>query len=143
MTEDEEGTFQEIDRDDEEVLGPPAVLICGYPRDIDAKLRRLLESIGAGDHRLVFCTPTMVKQTLGAVLEGTATDQPAAPDQLPRVMILSGFTGAQIHGFLDGYPETELPRPILATVTRINLGFPIGGLLSELVAEQRAMKENG
>ncbi len=139
MTKRHQGTFRKIDDDKDPGLGPPALLICGFDPAVAEKLRPVLSELGAPDHRLIFCTPAMVKQPLAQALEGADREEPAAPDQLPRVMVLSGLSGAQINAFLRKYAELGLPRPIFASVTPSNLKFPVGKLLNELLKEQRAM----
>jgi hypothetical protein len=56
-------------------------------------------------------------------------------------MVLSGMTGAQLQAFLSGYRSSGLPQPIFASVTPINLEFPVGKLLVELLREQREMSK--
>jgi hypothetical protein len=139
MAKKHKGTFQRIDDDQEQGLGPPALLICGFPTEIGETLRAALRKIGTPDHRLVFCTPSMVKRTLAEALAGDDSEETALPDQLPRVMVLSGLSGVQINNLLQGWSETGLPRPIFAGVTPHNLAFPVGKLLKELIQEQRGM----
>jgi hypothetical protein len=134
-------TFQRIDESDETSPGPRAVLVCGFATDILAALRGVLERCGAPDHRVVFCSRDMVKQTLKQALEATEPAPPAAPDTLPRAMVLSGMTGTQLQAFLSEFKASKLPRPIFASVTPINLGFQVGKLLVELLAEQREMSK--
>lgn len=134
-------TFQRIDENDELSPGPPAVLVCGFATDIEAALKAVLERCGAPEHRVVFCSREMVRQTLKQALESTESAQPAPPDTLPKAMVLSGMTGTQIQGFLSAYSASKLPRPIFASVTPINLSFPVGKLLMELLNEHREMSK--
>ncbi len=140
MSKKHEGEFQRIDDDTKMGLGPPALLICGFAPEISAALKKVLEKADAADHRLVFCTPAMVKQPLGEALDSTSEDAPAEPDKLPRAMVLSGMSGTQINTFLEAHRESPLPRCIFASVTPSNLRFPVGKLLNELLREQRAMQ---
>ncbi len=135
-----DGTFQKIDDDDESALGPTAILVSGFSQEVGDPLGAVLRGIDATDHRVLFCTPEMIKQPLGQALDTQTQSEPAKPDTLPRVMILSGFTGAQLQGFISGYKSSGLPRPIFASVTPINLEFPVGKLIMELLREQRAMR---
>ena len=136
--------FQKIDPRGEEICGPEAVLVCGFPATVEEPLRDLLARVDAPNHRVVFCTPRMVKQELGRALEPgpDETDEtPAAPDELPRVMVLSGMTGGQLQNFVSTYRTAGLPRPIFASTTPINVGFPVGRLIVDLLKEQRAMSQ--
>ena len=140
MAKQQDGEFQRIDDDGSAGLGPSALLICGFAPEISQDLKAVLEKAEAADHRLVFCTPAMIKQPLGEALESQTDEDPAAPDKLPRTMVLSGMSGVQINAFLDAYRQSGLSNCIFATVTPANLRFPVGKLLSELLREQRAMR---
>lgn len=133
-----DASFQKIEESDETRLGPAALLVSGFTPEITEKLTTLLQESGMNDHQIVFCTEKMVKQPLGQALEG-GDDEPAAPDKLPRVMVLSGMTGGEIQTLLTRYPQSGLPRPIFAAVTEANLEFPVGKLIMELLKEQRQM----
>jgi hypothetical protein len=137
-----DGTFQKIEERDDDACGPRAVLVCGFPSSVEPPLREILNGIGAAEHRVVLCTPAMVKLPLGEALAapaGQPADAPAAPDALPRVVVLSGLSGAQLQGFLAAYRASGLPSPIFASTTPPNLSFPVGKLVVELLREQREM----
>lgn len=135
-----DGTFQRIESTNEGAIGPASILVCGFSIQIESTIKKVLDSVGAEDHRVVFCSSSMVKQPLGQALECTeGSRDPAAPDKLPRAMVLSGLSGSQLQAFLSGYRTSGLPRPIFASVTPINLEFPVGKLLVELLREQREM----
>lgn len=137
-----DGTFQKIDSPDYGAIGPPSILVCGFSTQIESTVKKVLESVGADKHQVLFCTSSMVKQPLGQALESSeSSGEPAAPDKLPRAMVLSGLSGAQLQGFISGYRTSGLPRPIFASVTPINLDFPVGKLLVELLREQREMSK--
>lgn len=135
------GTFEKIEATDDGALGPPAVLVCGFATNIENTLKKVLVNVGAEEHRVVFCTPEMVKQPLGNALESMDDSTPAEADKLPKAMVLSGLSGSQLQGFLSSYRTSGLPRPIFAAVTPTNLGFPVGTLLVELLSEQRQMSK--
>ncbi len=134
-----QGEFKRIDQDQEAPLGPPALLLCGYSSEESLTVVSLLETMDASGYRVVLCTEPMLAQTLEEALSTTSEVQPVPPDKLPRVMVLSGMTGAQVRVFLDRYATTQLPRPILATVTPGNLSFTVRDLLIDLLKEHRAM----
>ncbi len=134
-----DGSFQKIEERDDDAIGPAALLVCGFAPDVAAPLQVLLEKVGATRHRIIFCTKDMVKQPLGLALETLDPGEPAAHDELPRAMVLSGFTSARLQGFLKSFGSTNLPRPIFASTTQANLNFPVGKLIMELLKEQRAM----
>ena len=134
------GTFQKIKSTDDDALGPAAVLLCGFSTDVESRVKKVLENVGAREHRILFCTKAMVKQPLGKALQSEDDSNRAAePDRLPRTMVLSGMSGSQLKAFLSEFRSCGLPRPIFASVTPHNLEFPVGKLLLELLNEQREM----
>lgn len=132
--------FKKIERDDEAPLGPPALLLCGYSPEESEAVASLLKKVEAPWHRVVLCTEAMLAQTLGEALAGgEKSASPVPPEKLPRVLVLSGMTGAQLHALLGQYSSTQLPRPIFATATPVNLGVTVRDLLIDLLQEHRAM----
>lgn len=136
-----QGEFKKIDQDEGAPLGPLALLLCGFSLEESRTVSSFLGTIDASEHRVVLCTEPMLVQSLGEALTTTEESPPVPPDKLPRAMVLSGMTGAQVRVFLDQYASTQLPRPIFATVTPSNLNFTVRDLLIELLQEHRAMSE--
>ncbi len=139
MTED--GTFKKLDpeSDSDEAIGPATVLFCGFTPQEVMLIKTLLKAVGAEDHNTLLCTEQMIMQPLGQALLSTKQLTPVPPNKLPRVMVMSGLTAAQIHGILESYDLTKLRRPIFATTTERNLNFTVRELLVELIQEQKAM----
>lgn len=134
-----DATFEKLD--EQAAVGPEAILVCGYDEGVAARLGEVLGAIGRPGHRVVRCSPGMVKMTLREALEGGAEDAPAPPDALPRAIVLSGLTGSEIQGFLGAFDEAGIPRAIFASATPTSLGFVVRDLLRELLAEDRAMRQ--
>jgi hypothetical protein len=134
-----QGDFKRIDADGGPPLGPLALLLCGFSSEESETVSSFLKTIDASEHRVVLCTEPMLAQTLAEALTTTEEVPAVPPDKLPRVIVLSGMTGAQVRVFLDQYASTRLPRPIFATVTPGNLSFTVRDLLVELLKEHRAM----
>jgi len=139
----EGASFQSLDRDDSSGPGPRAMLLCGLEQSLAPAIGQILRECGAGAHRLVFCTKAMLDERLGVALGGAPPDDAPLPaDALPRVVVLSGMTGRQIHGIIDGWRAAGLPGPIWASSTPSNLDFPVRILVRELLAERRAMADH-
>jgi len=136
-----QGEFKKIDRDEGALLGPLALLLCGFSFEESRTLSSFLRTIDASEHRVVLCTEPMLAQSLREALTTAEESPPVPPDKLPRAIVLSGMSGAQVRVFLDQYASTRLPRPIFATVTPSNLDFKVRDLLVELLQEHRAMSE--
>ena len=136
-----DATFQRVDSRDDDAFGPPAVLLCGFSKESEPAFREVLEALGATEHRLVYCSPNMLEGTVEQALTVGADDDPAPPEALPQVVLLSGLSSAQIQGFLHEYRARGLPATIFASSTPTNLTFTVKGLLRELLREQREMSK--
>jgi hypothetical protein len=136
-----QGEFGRIDHDEEPPLGPPALLLCGHSAEESGTLSSFLNTLDMQAHRLVMCTEPMLARTLEEALTAVDEAPPVPADKLPRVIVLSGMTGAQVRVFLHRYASNRLPRPIFAMVTPSNLSFAVRDLLIDLLQEHRAMTE--
>lgn len=140
----QDASFESLDHDDSVGPGPQALLLCGLETTLAPAIGALLRDSGAESHRLVFCTKEMLDHTLRAALGAeAASDPPLPPAALPQVVVLSGMSGQQIHGLIDGWRAAGLPAPIWAASTPSNLEFRVRALLQELLAERRAMAHQG
>jgi len=134
-----DATFQRLEEDGKSRIGPSAVLLCGFAIEEADGVSRLLEQVEASAHRVVFCAEPMLGQTLAEALASECVGLPLPPEKLPRVMILSGLRSGQIRALVGNFEPTGLARPIFASVTPANLGFPLRQLLRALLREQAAV----
>lgn len=136
----DEARFEPLDDDDQPGEGPAALLLAGFDPDALGPVTTLLAEVGAPGHRVILVSREMLAGTLGAALSAQTPGEPLPADALPRVAILSGLSGRQIHGLIDSWPVTGLWRPLWASTTPTNLGLGLRDLLRELLAEQRALE---
>ena len=136
MTND--NAFRAIEQNDLTRVGPRAILICGFSVDIESAVRELLARINAPDVPLIFCAEELLPLPLAEALTKDSPGTPVPANKLPPVMVLSGLTGQEIHGFLEQFAATNLPRPIFAAATPANLTFSVKQLLAALWQEQKA-----
>lgn len=61
---------------------------------------------------------------------------------LPRAVIMSGFTQEEVHIIMSAYRKADLPKQLWATLTPISQSWPIEKLRGELAAEDRALKKD-
>lgn len=134
----EEARFESLEDDDRPDPGPAALLLAGFDPDALPVVTTFLCKLGAPGHQVLLVTGPMLDGTLGEALSTEAQGEPLPAQALPRVAILSGLSGRQIHALIDGWPETGLWRPLWASTTPANLSFGLRDLLRELLAEQRA-----
>jgi hypothetical protein len=139
----EEAHFEHLDENDLPVEGPAALLLGGFDPEALPAVQALLAEVGATGHRVLLVSRDMLGGTLGAALSTEMPGDPLPAEALPRVAILSGLSGRQIHAIIDSWPVTGLWRPIWASTTPTNLGFGLRDLFRELLAEQRALEARG
>jgi hypothetical protein len=139
MTDQGENTFRPIDGSSERRFGRRALFLVGFAPEAGAKLAGLAAEIGAAGLRFVYCTDEMLTGTLGEALATEAQPPDVKPADLPPFLVLSGFSGAELHAFLNRFAETGLPRPIFASATPNNQSSRVKDLLRELAAEHVEM----
>ncbi len=54
-----------------------------------------------------------------------------------KIVILNGFSDAQLHRFIEMYKSSKLPKTIFATVTEKSKEFKLKYLLKELKKEHK------
>ena len=136
---DDENTFRRIDESDARRFGERTLLLVGFSREESELIGRRAERVGAGAIHCILLTDELLLGTVGEALAVVGQRPDVVPADLPRFIVLSGLSGAEVHAFLDGYASTGLPRPIFASATPTNLSFPVKGLLKELAAEHVEM----
>jgi hypothetical protein len=57
------------------------------------------------------------------------------PADLPRAVIMSGFTQNEVHRIMSAYRQAGLPAQLWATLTPVSENWLLGDLLKELVKE--------
>jgi len=58
-----------------------------------------------------------------------------------KVIILSGFSDAQLNEFINFYKANKLPKAIFSTVTKKSKEFKLKKLLKELKKEKKLLKK--
>ena len=135
------GTFQKLDNSTERLFGPKALVICGYGPAEHRPLLNALEQIGFGDRPLIFVNDKDTGKTLKEVLSAEDRSGLGVPSDLPRAMIMSGFTQEEVHVLMSLYRQAELPPQLWATLTPVSETWCLGALLTELTAEAEAVKK--
>ncbi|NLZ73475.1 MAG: DUF3783 domain-containing protein [Bacteroidales bacterium] len=91
------------------------------------------------DH-LIRVNDAMIDLSLENILQ--ITKESACPSALlpVRAVIMNGFSGNDLQGFLKNFKNTGLDRPIFATVTPISKQWTFKALINELIKEHEIMK---
>jgi len=136
-----EGKFDKIQESDERMYGPKGILVCGYPASEHRFFTLFMDKAGFSDRPIIFPTTEdagrILKELLG-LSTGSGMGQPA---DLPRAVIMSGFTQNEVHRIMVAYRQAGLPTQLWATLTPVSENWLLRDLLKELVKEHESFKE--
>ena len=136
-----EGKFDKIQQSDERMFGPKGILVCGYPPSEHRFFALFMEKAGFSDRPVIFPTTEDAEKTLKGLL-GLATGSGMGEStDLPRAIIMSGFTQNEVHRIMVAYRQAGLPAQLWATLTPVSENWLLGDLLRELVKENEFFKK--
>jgi len=136
-----EGTFEKIQDSDEKMYGPKGILVCGYPPTEHRFFALFMEKAGLGDRPIIFPTKEDAGRTLKELLCLTSGSGMGALADLPRAVIMSGFTQNEVHRIMVAYRQAGLPAQMWATLTPVSENWLLSDLLEELVKENEFLKK--
>jgi hypothetical protein len=137
----EDQTFEKVDRSNQRMHGPKAILVCGYPPAEHEPLAEALSQIGFADRPVIFASDGDAERTLIALLASANRSGTGELSSMPRAIIMSGFTKEELHTLMNAYRTAGLPAQFWATLTPISENWTLGMLLSELSKEDEALKK--
>ena len=135
-----EGKFERISDSDERMYGPKGILVCGYPPSEHRFFALFMDKAGLGDRPIIFPTADDAGKTLKELLGLTTGWGMGEPADLPRAVVMSGFTQNEVHRIMVAYRQAGLPTQLWATLTPVSENWLLGDLLSELVKESEFFK---
>jgi hypothetical protein len=135
------GTFQKLEKSSERMHGPRGIVVCGYPPAEHEPLADALGLIGLGDRPVLFVNGKDSMRTLKEVLASGDRSGMGEPSDLPRALILSGFTQQELHTLMSTYRQAGLPSQLWATLTPTSEAWALGDLLKELQKEADAIRK--
>src|SRR5512136_2097915 len=130
-----DGEFQKIQESDERMYGPKGLLVCGYPPPEHRFFAMFMEKAGFSDRPIIFPTNEDARRTLKELLGLTAGSGIGEHADLPRAIIMSGFTQNEVHKIMYAYRQAGLPAQLWATLTLISENWLLSELLNELVKD--------
>lgn len=136
-----EGRFEKIQESDERMYGPKGILVCGYPPPEHRFFCLFMEKAGFGDRPVIFPTNEDAGRTLKELLGLTTGSGTGEFADLPRALIMSGFTQNEVHRIMHAYRQAGLPAQLWATLTPVSENWLLADLLKELVKERETLKE--
>lgn len=135
-----DGKFEKIQESDERMYGPKAILVCGYPPSEHRFFALFMDKAGYSDRPVIFPTNEDARKTLKELLCLSSGSGMGEPADLPRAVILSGFTQNEVHRIMAAYRQAGLPAQMWATLTPVSENWLLADLLEELTKENEFMK---
>jgi len=136
-----EGKFDKIQESDERMYGPKGILVCGYPASEHRFFTLFMDKAGFSDRPIIFPTTEDGGRTLKELLGLSTGSGMGQPADLPRAVIMSGFTQNEVHRIMVAYRQAGLPTQLWATLTPVSENWLLRDLLKELVKEHESFKE--
>jgi len=136
-----EGKFEKIQDSDEKMYGPKGIIVCGYPPPEHRFFALFMEKAGFSDRPIIFPTNEDAGRTLKELLCLSSGSGMGELAELPRAVIMSGFTQNEVHRIMYAYRQAGLPAQLWATLTPVSENWLLSDLLRELVKEDELLRE--
>ena len=136
-----EGNFEKIQESDERMYGPKGILVCGYPPPEHRFFALFMEKAGFSDRPIIFAKTEDAGKTLKELLGLNSGWGMGEPTDLPRAVIMSGFTQNEVHRIMVAYRQAGLPTQLWATLTPVSENWLLSDLLRELGKESEFFKK--
>jgi hypothetical protein len=115
------------------------IMLYGYGEEDATTITGTLGKV-LGEDVLLYSASGREADTVGDIIEG----EPGGTfeDAEAKVLMVLGFTDAQLEATLKGFPKVEgLSRPIFCVPTENNVTWPLSELVEDLLSERRAFME--
>jgi hypothetical protein len=136
-----EGKFEKIQESDERMYGAKGILVCGYPPAEHRFFALFMEKAGFSDRPIIFPTTADAGKTLKELLGLNTGSGLGELTDLPRAVIMSGFTQNEVHRIMVAYRQAGLPAQLWATLTPVSENWSLADLLKELVKENKFLNK--
>ena len=137
----EDQTFEKVEKSNQRMHGPKAILVCGYAPAEHEPLAGALSQIGFADRPVIFATDADAERTLIGLLSSENRSGIGKPSSMPRAIIMSGFSQEELHLLMNAYRKARLPAQLWATLTPVSENWTLEALLLELSKEDEALKK--
>ena len=141
MPDPKNTTFKPIGTTRQKMHGATAVLVSGLSAQQQQQLRQLMDNAGLQTVPAVYINAESLSLTLADAAKLPAESHAGETAELPVAMIMSGMLDCDLHTLMKAYRESDLPRPLWASVTPTSEKWTIKALLIELLKEREALRE--
>ena len=135
-----DGTFSKVEKSSKAMYGPRGILVCGYTKEEKTAFCSLLREIRMETIPVRFPVNADGSKSLKTIFEAPKDDQ-TGHSSLRRAVIMSGLTQEELHRLIASHRESDLTRPLWASLTPISESWALKDLLEELAREDAAMKQ--
>jgi hypothetical protein len=134
-------TFEKVTRSEKLLYGPRKLMLCGFPAAGQAKFNTVLGLVGIADVPKVWVTADQAQQRLADILALPDGSGVAVSSTLPRAVIVSGLTEAQLINLMNVCKKSGMQPALWACLTPVSETWPLEQLLTELARERVAMEK--
>ena len=135
------GQFTKVGKTDQRMYGPRALLVCGYTKEERSDFLKFIEKTGPADIQVAFTSSLDLGTSVGDILAKEDKAEYVERSDTPRAVVMSGLTQNELYGLMGAYRQAGFKPQIWATLTPVSEKWPLGVLLKELQAEDKAMKD--
>jgi len=137
----EKPTYDKVTGSEKFIYGPRKLLLCGFAASAQPQFETVLGMMGIADMSRVWVTAGRQQQTLAELLELADGSGAGESSTLPRAVIVSGITEAQLIGLMSMCKKSGMTQALWACLTPVSENWPLQRLLAELAREREAMQK--
>jgi hypothetical protein len=137
----EKSSFEKVSRSEKLLYGPRKLLLCGFGAEAREKFNGVLGMIGLADVPRVWVATEQGEMTLADLLELADGSGAEAASGLPRAIIVSGITEAQLISLMTVCKKSGMQQPMWAVLTPVSEKWTVSQLLTELAREREALQK--
>jgi len=121
-------------------FGPDMIIVSGHSLEEVAELRALLDGMGASFVRVCVLTEHLARGTLREALASGPQEAAAQPaSDTPRLVLLSGMSGAEALEVVDAVGELDMEPTIFAAAVPKALDKPLRDLFVEIEGDHASL----
>lgn len=133
-------TFEKVSRSEKLLYGPRKLLLCGFGAEAREKFNGALGMVGLADVPRVWVATQQGAMTLADLLELADGSGAEAASALPRAIIVSGITEAQLISLMTVCKKSGMQSALWAVLTPVSEKWSVQQLLAELAREREALQ---
>jgi len=134
--------FTRVARTSQALYGPRKLLICGFTLEGQTFLDEVIATSAISDLPLMYARTSDLEISLADILSQRENTGRGEASHMPAAIIMAGITENELHQLMSSCRSAGLPNPLWATLTPTSENWTLRQLLTELTAEQEALKKS-